>query len=173
MNVIIRFAGQIKIAAALSISAIASAIGIVGQMWALFLILMVFDFISAILSAAYRKSAGTGNENSGISSQKAWKGIIKKVFYVMVITLAFLFDIALRQLMAELGIVIPWDIQFGTITLGWFILSEFISILENITRADEDAVPKWLSETIKAFKTTFGKFIAEKVTDKINNINEE
>lgn len=77
------------------------------------LILIVIDYVSAILSAIYNKK---------ISSSIGYKGIIKKI--------GIIFFISLSQQIDNLNIYEDTNIRY--LVLSFFIFNEILSILENL-----------------------------------------
>lgn len=77
------------------------------------LILIIIDYVSAILSAIYNKK---------ISSSIGYKGIIKKI--------GIIFFISLSQQIDNLNIYEDTNIRY--LVLSFFIFNEIFSILENL-----------------------------------------
>lgn len=77
------------------------------------LILIIIDYVSAILSAIYNKK---------ISSSIGYKGIIKKI--------GIIFFISLSQQIDNLNIYEDTNIRY--LVLYFFIFNEIFSILENL-----------------------------------------
>lgn len=102
---------------------------IFGDRWVLFfvfLMLNIGDFVTRWI-AAYL----TGTE----SSDKGWKGILKKLCYWIMIALAF----GMSVIFIDIGEVLGLNLGI-TVLLGWFVLTSLIinearSILENIVDA--------------------------------------
>lgn len=100
-----------------------------GEHWMLFaafLLLNVADFITGGIKS---RLSGT------VSSQKGYKGVIKKFGYWIIIMVSFL----MCDILLEIGETIDVDLQI-TVFLGWFVLATFIineirSILENLVEA--------------------------------------
>lgn len=91
-----------------------------------FLLMNIGDFVTRWIAAYV-----TGTE----SSEKGWKGILKKLGYWIMIALGF----GMSVIFVEIGNVFGFD--FGiTVLLGWFVLTSLIvnearSILENLVDA--------------------------------------
>lgn len=77
------------------------------------LILIIIDYVSAILSAIYNKK---------VSSSIGYKGIIKKI--------GIIFFISLSQQIDNLNIYEDTNIRY--LVLSFFIFNEIFSILENL-----------------------------------------
>jgi len=87
------------------------------------LAIMTLDYITGILCGLMGKSPKT--EHGGLSSNAAFRGILKKVLILIVVIVAALADRAIAM-----GAGIDFAAVTGATCL-WFIASEGISILEN------------------------------------------
>ena len=111
---------------------------VLGEHWyifAAFLLLNIIDWLTG-----WMKSRINGVENS----TAGWKGVLKKIGYWLMITVAF----AIAAALIEVGEVIGIDLGITTL-LGWFVLASLIvnearSIVENFVEAGYD-VPKVLT----------------------------
>ncbi|MCL2083130.1 MAG: phage holin family protein [Oscillospiraceae bacterium] len=97
---------------------------------------LVLDYISGFLAAAH---------NGELSSRKGRRGIIKKVSFLLMLFLGFLLDAAVPYF-AQVGLSaeIPVQLPFGLIICAWIVITEAISVLENLCRIDGVHVPGWL-----------------------------
>ena len=95
------------------------------------LIVMVLDYITGILSAFYNKE---------LSSKVGFKGLLKKVFYLVIIALSVRIDNLLGQ-----------DNLIRTFVIYYFVANDGLSILEN---AGELGIklPKKLYEALDQLK---------------------
>ena len=75
------------------------------------LIVMIIDYITGVLSAFYNKE---------LSSKVGFKGILKKVFYLLIIALSVRIDNLLGQ-----------DNLIRTFVIYYFVANDGLSILEN------------------------------------------
>lgn len=96
------------------------------------LCLMVLDYISGIMAAYV-------NVDMALDSRKGYKGIVKKVMILILISLAHLVDVATGQPIAQ--IVVVW----------FFIGNEGLSIIENSAKAGLP-VPEKLKATLEQLK---------------------
>lgn len=115
-----------KAAAAVFGAALSIVTGIPVIMWVLIGV-MTLDYITGIICGVAGVSAKT--EGGGLSSQAAFKGLLKKFVVIIVVLLAALLDLAIAY-SADL-------VSFHAITGGvclWFVASEGISILENAAK---------------------------------------
>ena len=94
--------------------------------------LMVLDYISGIMAAYI-------NTNMTLDSRKGYKGIVKKVMILVLVSLAHFMDSATGQLIAQ------------TVVVWFFIGNEGLSIIENASKAGLP-VPEKLKETLEQLK---------------------
>ena len=98
--------------------------------------LMVLDYISGIMAAYI-------NSNMTLDSRKGYKGIVKKVMILVLVSLAHFMDSATGQLIAQ------------TVVVWFFIGNEGLSIIENASKAGLP-VPEKLKETLEQLKEQKG-----------------
>ena len=85
---------------------------------------MTIDYITGIICGLMGKSKKT--ETGGLSSNAAFKGLLKKALIILVVLLAALLDKAVTM-----GTGITFEAVAGATCL-WFIASEGFSIIENV-----------------------------------------
>lgn len=90
------------------------------------LVLMVLDYLTGLVKAAYLKK---------LSSEIGFKGICKKVMMLLVIAFAHILHSALGE-----------TIPFREITISFFVVNEGLSILENA--AVMIPIPEKLKDTL-------------------------
>lgn len=73
--------------------------------------MLVIDYISGVLAAVH---------NNEVDSEVGWKGIVKKVFTLLVVAVAFIIEMATQNAFAIREVVIVF-----------FIANEAISLVEN------------------------------------------
>ena len=105
------------------------------------IILQIIDYITGIVSACY-----TGS----LSSKAGFKGIVKKISYSFLLTVAFLFDYVILEVADTIGFQVSFCSIFGLLTLCYLIATESISVLENLEEIGIQ-IP-FLSKTLKIFK---------------------
>ena len=111
---------------------------VLGKYWFLFagfLFLNVVDYVTGWIKAKYWKH----NESSAIGA----KGIVKKVFYWLIIMIAFFISYCFVQMGDMLGINLAFVQLFGWFTLATYIINEIRSIIENGVEMGYN-VPKFL-----------------------------
>ena len=112
---------------------------------------MVLDYITGMLAG--RKS------DEGLRSSVATKGIYKKTGFLCLLFLGFFLDVAIPYFAyAGLNFNIPFNTPFGVIMAAWIVITETISIIENLSEIGI-SVPKWI---LKALKNTKEKIDEEK-----------
>lgn len=135
-----------------SIAAVGSKYGII--FWAILMLLgaMIIDFLSGMLASAKESIESPDDKNKGWSSKKGTLGIIKKVGYALIVTVAIAIDFVIFKALPEIGITAPFETFFGMLTVTWFILNECLSIIENAGRMGAKNIPKFLTNAIVVLK---------------------
>lgn len=126
-------------------------LGILFPMLGVLCVLMIIDYTTGM--SASKKEALDHPENPayGWCSKKGAKGILKKVGYISVVTVAVIMDYMIALLAQHLGLGIHRSVFFGILVTAWYILNEALSITENASRLDAD-VPKWMLKYIAVLK---------------------
>jgi len=96
-------------------------------------VLICFDFITAVLATFYTKDK--------ITSAKASRTLVKLVVYGIMVSASVLVD----------RFIITQGQLFADLTMGFIAVTEFISILENISKAGY-AIPKGVLTKLKGLK---------------------
>lgn len=94
--------------------------------------LMVLDYVSGIMAAFI-------NIDMALDSRKGYRGIVKKVMILVLVSLAHLMDMAMGQMIAQ------------TVVVWFFIGNEGLSIVENASKAGLP-VPEKLKDTLEQLK---------------------
>ncbi|MCL2083036.1 MAG: phage holin family protein [Oscillospiraceae bacterium] len=105
---------------------------------------VLLDYITGMLAAVY---------NEGLSSRKGRRGLVKKVSFLLMLGLGFLLDAAIPYF-AEHGLsaTISVPLPFGLMICAWIVITEAISVLENLCRIDGIHVPGWLVKMLESTK---------------------
>lgn len=109
-----------------------------GKYWFLFagfLILNVIDYVTGYCKAKFYNK----NESSAIGA----KGIVKKVWYWVVIGLAFFISTCFVYMGETIGVDLSFVQLFGWFTLVTYLINEIRSILENLVEMNVN-VPQFL-----------------------------
>lgn len=116
---------------------------------------MVIDFISGCIA--------TGSVE-GLSSKAGVKGIIKKVGYLCVISVAMFFDYLIMYSLNLMNIQYSIRMFFGLLVTVWFILNELLSILENVSKLGVP-IPDFLTQYVKEVRGKINKKGEENLHD--------
>lgn len=130
---------------------------VLGKYWFMFvglLLLNLADYVTGWIKAKYWKH----NESSAVGA----KGIAKKVFYWLIIMIAFFISYCFIQMGDMLGINLSFVQLFGWFTLATYLINEIRSIIENLVEMGCN-VPKFLST---------GLDITQKLLDAKTNMGE-
>ncbi len=103
-----------------------------GLMYSL-LTLMVLDYATGILCAILEKR---------LSSEVGFKGILKKVLMLVVVSISYTIDL---HLLSDSGVL-------RSSVIGFYLVNECISILENISKVGVP-LPKKLKDVLKQLKS--------------------
>ena len=95
------------------------------------IIVMIIDYVTGILSAIYNKK---------LNSKVGGKGILKKVFYLLIIALSVVID----RIFGETGTI-------RTLVIYFFVANDGISILENSAEMNIK-LPKKLIDSLEQLK---------------------
>lgn len=136
----------------------AIGVAIFGKYWFLFagfLILNVIDYVTGYCKAKFYNK----NESSAIGA----KGIFKKVWYWVVIGLAFFISTCFAYMGETIGINLSFVQLFGWFTLATYMINEIRSILENLVEMNVK-VPQFLITGLE---------ITQKLIDSKTDIKEE
>ena len=116
--------------------------GLPPLIWVL-LAVMTIDYITGIICGLMGRSKKT--ETGGLSSNAAFKGLMKKMLIILVVLLAALLDKAV-----SMGTGAAFEAVAGATCL-WFIASEGFSILENVASMGVP-VPKILMQALEIMR---------------------
>ena len=127
---------------------------IFGEHWFLFagfLMLNLIDWVSGNFKARVLEKE---------SSVDGYIGIVKKVWYWVVIGIAFFVSQSFVEMGEVLGIKLDFVILFGWLTLAMYLVNEIRSILENLVEMEVEVPPflvKGLDVTKKLMEAKEGK----------------
>ena len=134
-----------------AIAWVSAKLGILYPVLCILFGLMVVDYISGMMASKAEAVDHPGDLAYGCNSRKGAKGILKKVGYVCVITVAMVLDYIILYVSAQIGITVNTRAFFGLLVAAWYILNEMLSIVENAGRMGA-AVPDWLLKYIAVLK---------------------
>lgn len=107
-------------------------------------IAICFDVITGLVASAYN--------GIPITSDRARRGFWKKVCFLLAVFLGIFMDAFIPQLVLMVGIKLPFNLPFGCIISIYVILTEAISIAENIFKVNQESMPKWIIGLLKGYK---------------------
>lgn len=90
-------------------------------------------------------------KTTGLDSKTGIKGIIKKMFYYILIIVAMVTDYILATGMSQVGVTGEYKIIVSVLVTYWLIINEMISIVENLNNIGVP-IPKFLSQIISKIK---------------------
>ena len=115
---------------------------VLGQYWFLFagfLLFNVIDWLSGWARSRQKKES---------SSKAGAKGIVKKVWYWVVIGTAFFISFSFEQMGQSIGVPLDFMNLMGWFVLANYLVNEIRSVLENLVDMDV-AVPVFLVKGLK------------------------
>ncbi|MGN1434066.1 MAG: phage holin family protein [Ruminococcus sp.] len=111
---------------------------------------------------------GTGMAQAYVShtlnSRIGVTGIIKKIGYIIAVTVGIVADYLISSALVNCGIEVTINCCIGMIVTVWFIINELISILENLSEIGTP-LPKFLVAIVKRLKTTVEAKTEEKESE--------
>jgi toxin secretion/phage lysis holin len=117
---------------------------------ALFIPLIV---LVAVMIIDYFTGLAKANYAAEISSKKGIKGIVKKVCYLVLVSVGIGVDFLITYTSGYLGINIGFKAFFSILISVWLIINELISILENIAKLGVP-VPDFLTKIISKLRVS-------------------
>lgn len=123
--------------------------------------------LAATIIIDYCTGMAVAWNSSGLSSKRGIKGIVKKVFYFVLVAVGMAVDWSIMYWLSTFGAGEVYKFSFGALVAFWLIMNELISILENL-EALKVPVPKFLTKVIKRLKIT-----AEKTAETAEKESEE
>ena len=108
------------------------------------IVVMLIDYFTGMAQAYV---SHTLNSRIGVT------GIIKKIGYIIAVTVGIVADYLISSTLVNCGINVTINCCIGMIVTVWFIINELISILENLSEIGTP-LPKFLISIVKRLKTT-------------------
>lgn len=126
---------KLKLAVAAAGGLAAAWLGHVWELIALVTFAILLDYVTGLVA---------GRATEGLSSRKAAKGLYKKMGFLSLMVLGFFLDVAFNYFIASgFSFEMPFNLPIGLIVSAWIVVTEAISICENIQRLGVD-IPPWL-----------------------------
>ena len=139
-------------AASAAIATVTARLGVLFYALTLFMIVMIIDFVSGMAASKKEALEHPHNKKYGWSSKKGMLGILKKFGYILIVTVAIIFDYLILKVAGSIGIEMPATTFFGLLITVWFILNECLSIVENAGRLGVEGIPKFLTDALVVLK---------------------
>ena len=106
-------------------------------------------FMLAVIILDYITGLAAGRVNEGLNSKRARKGLFKKFGLLVLFCMGFLLDVVFARYVSNgFNFHLPFDLPIGLIVSAWIIITEAISIVENLERLGVH-VPKWLKKMLR------------------------
>lgn len=142
-----------KLTAAAVMGVVASYIG---EIW----VFVAFTFFATMLDYITGLLAGRANE--GLNSKRAVKGLYKKLGIFMLLSLGLFLDGAVNHFMTESIHILemPFNLPIAHIVTMWIVITEAISICENLERLDVP-IPKWMVKMLRKAEKEIDKDTGE------------
>ncbi len=129
--------------------AILSYLGAYIVLYALVFCAVLFDLITGLAAAVI---SGTG-----LSSKKARRGVIKKLVLFVALGFGTFLDVFIPFAAQNIGLDFGGGLIFSTVICVYIVVTECISICENILICNESALPEWLKKMLEKAKGDIGK----------------
>ncbi len=108
-------------------------------------IMLIFSIFDYFIELAVSIKIGVK-----INSDIVFWNFVKKIFYFVLIGVAFGFDFLIHEKAVFYGSGLEWGAYFGVLSITYLVVTEGISILENLEEFDIK-VP-FLTEGLKSFR---------------------
>ena len=101
-------------------------------------IAVMLDLVTGILAALI--------DGEGLSSKKAYKGVLKKLSLFVALLFGTFLDMFVPYATNAVNIDLHVGLLFSTIISVYIVVTECISIIENIYKCNSNALPEWLKK---------------------------
>lgn len=132
--------------------------GVFGQYWFLFMGFLIANIIDWITGWAASRKEGKESSMTGA------KGVVKKVWYWIVILMGFYVGFTFERMGELIGINLDFLNFVGWFVLANYIVNELRSILENLVRLDVN-VPMFLIKGLEVTGTLVDKAVGDYMND--------
>jgi toxin secretion/phage lysis holin len=130
----------LKAIPAIAIAALTSWLGAVWQLVAFVFVMIIMDGMTGTLA---------GWRNEGLDSKRAKRGLFKKFGLICLFVLGYILDDVFNHyLTATFGADIPFNMPIGLVVSAWIIITEAISVCENLDKLGVP-IPGWLLKRLK------------------------
>lgn len=122
-------------------------------------VVMLLDYITGMV-AAWRSRE--------LSSKKGSFGIIKKLCYLIAVCVGIIADWVIYSGLESMGVSLGIKVLFGVIIAIWLIISELLSILENLRKIGVP-MPAFLEKIVRRLKNTTEEIVTKEEKDNERN----
>ena len=129
-----------KAALVVAISTMGELLGWKGILMAAWVAAMAMDYLSGTMAACKE-----GKWSSAVARQGLWH----KGGMILVVAVSGMADIVMMILCDHIPVTISWPGLILPLVLGWYLLTELGSVLENAVRLGAN-VPQWLVKLLEA-----------------------
>ena len=129
-----------KAALVVAISTMGELLGWKGILMAAWVAAMAMDYLSGTMAACKE-----GKWSSTVARQGLWH----KGGMILVVAVSGMADIVMMILCDHIPVTITWPGLILPLVLGWYLLTELGSVLENAVRLGAN-VPQWLVKLLEA-----------------------
>ena len=129
-----------KAALVVAISTMGELLGWKGILMAAWVAAMSMDYLSGTMAACKE-----GKWSSAVARQGLWH----KGGMILVVAVSGMADIVMMILCDHIPVTITWPGLILPLVLGWYLLTELGSVLENAVRLGAN-VPQWLVKLLEA-----------------------
>jgi toxin secretion/phage lysis holin len=113
-----------QIAGAAVMGTVTAWLGIYWVPLVLIVAFLIMDYVTGFMAAC---------KTCELSSSEATKGLLKKAGFIILTAMGFLLDFAVHWFTAHgLHYELPFNLPFGMVICAWVILTEAVSITENL-----------------------------------------
>jgi toxin secretion/phage lysis holin len=130
-------------------------------------LLVPFIVLIIVMLIDYGTGMAQAYVSHSLNSRIGVVGIIKKIGYIVAVTVGIVADYLISSALTQVGIDIKINYCIGMIVTIWFIINELISVLENLAEIGIP-LPKFLVAIIKRLKVV----VENKTDESEDNKNE-
>ncbi len=135
---------MVKYYLSIVIGAVMTYFKMYGLAFALVGVAVLFDVVTGVMASLI--------DGTGLSSGKAYKGLIKKLMLFVALGFGTFLDVLIPYAADTVNISFPHNLLFSTVICVYIAITECISIIENIYRCNNSVLPSWVLKALKKAK---------------------
>lgn len=135
---------QLKYLLSIGGGAVLTYFKLYGLAFTIVAVVVLFDIVSGVLASLI--------DGTGLSSQKAYKGLVKKAVLFLALGFGTFIDVFIPYAAGTVNMSLPKNLIFSTVICVYIAVTESISIVENIYRCNNNALPLWIAKYFKTAK---------------------